>query len=301
MAIGDNYKQPTAKVVAHSCFLDNTEVITLEFELHRFILPEFNTHKRLSRNFQSSRAIPVLRQLDLIETETAMPLFYGSNEPGMVAGEELCERKKAYCEEIILLMRDYCMEGVRQLHALGLAKQTANRYIEPWMFTKGVATATIDAWKAFFKLRDHFAAQPEIQALAKVMKKAIKGSLPNHLDEDSWHTPYYLDGFWSPDLGTPLKEALMISASCCAQTSYRKRDESLDKAIDVFNKLDLPVGGEYEDDPPHYSPTEHQVVLGGFGDFGPKLNLSGHIGNDDFVLYRRLLEEGYTEFGGFSL
>ena len=44
----------SAKIIKHSQDPYNKEeLITLEIQLHRFILPEFNTHRVMSRNFQS--------------------------------------------------------------------------------------------------------------------------------------------------------------------------------------------------------------------------------------------------------
>ena len=51
-----------------------------------------------------------------------------------------------------------------------------------------------------------------------------------------------------------LEKALMISASCAAQTSYRKLDNSLEKAEDIYKKL-------IESKPCHASPVEHQAKV----------------------------------------
>ena len=45
----------------------------------------------------------------------------------------------------------------------------------------------------------------------------------------------------------------MISASCCAQVSYRKNDDSLEKAKVVFDRL-------INSEPVHASPVEHQAT-----------------------------------------
>jgi len=47
-----------------------------------------------------------------------------------------------------------------------------------------------------------------------------------------------------------LEEAIKISSSCCAQASYRALDQSIKKAVGLFDRL---VGGE----PLHASPFEH--------------------------------------------
>lgn len=290
---------PSAKVIADSVF-NGTRIITLEVEMHRFILAENNTHKRQSRNVQSSRAIPVLRQLEQISNDPAMPVFYGKNESGMVANEELSPEEIEDCKRIILWMRDCCVMGVKQLHSIGLAKQTANRYVEPWMWTKGVVTATESAWNAMFKLRCHYAAQPEIRVLFEEIQRAIDESKPTALREGEWHLPYIhiVQDFYAPEhteyyesreLSTRynVRDAVKISASCIAQVSYRRLDDSLEKAENIYGMLNLPEGGVYPDDPPHFSPTEHIAIAAkGFK------HLSGNLDTDNFVQYRRLLEDG---------
>ena len=51
-----------------------------------------------------------------------------------------------------------------------------------------------------------------------------------------------------------LEDALKVSTSCCAQVSYRKSDDSLEKAIAIYDRL---VSG---DGPMHASPLEHQAM-----------------------------------------
>lgn len=290
----------SAKVIADSEFGD-TRLISLEVEMHRFILAENNTHKRQSRNIQSSRAIPVLRQLEQISNDPAMPVFYGKNEKGMVANEELSPEEIEDCKRIILWMRDCCVMGVEQLYKIGLAKQTANRYVEPWMWTKGVVTATESAWKAMFELRCHYAAQPEIRVLFEEIQKAIENSTPRKLKEGDIHIPYVtiLQGehgtYYTTSDEFALSEddlltegqAIKVSSSCVAQVSYRRLDDSLEKAENIYKMLNLPEGGVYPNDPPHFSPTEHiAIARKGFK------HLSGNLNTDDFVQYRRLLEDG---------
>lgn len=286
-----------AKVVADSQFRD-TRLITLEIELHRFVLPEANTHKALSRNYQSSRAIPILKQLEQIANDPAMPVFYGKDQAGMIAGEELEGRDLELVQMIILGMRDACLNGVKQLHKLGLHKQVSNRYVEPWMWTKGVVTATHKDWKAMFKLRRHFAAQPEIKALFDVIYEAIERSTPVELKVGDWHLPYFETSYWDSDwpaliyndIKLLLEDAIKISASCVAQVSYRKLDDSRDKAEKVYGMLNLPVNGVYPEDPPHFSPTEHIAKA-----CDTEIEMSGNFHTNDFTQYRKVLEYGLEE------
>jgi hypothetical protein len=65
--------------------------------------------------------------------------------------------------------------------------------------------------------------------------------------------------YWDFRSGTELtlEQAKAVSASCCAQVSYRKLDDSLEKAKDIFAKL-------IESKPCHASPTEHQAAPMGY-------------------------------------
>lgn len=243
----------SAKVVADSTS-SGSRLITLEIELHRFILPEHNTHRTFSRNFQSSRALPLKKQRELIKEDPAMPVWWGKNQSGMVAQEELDDAGKASAEWLWLKALDKMVEIHEAMEKIGVHKQIANRLLEPFMYTKGVVTATEQAFEAFFKLRCAADAQPEIKALADKMKETIRNSKPIHLEEGDWHLPYVnLDTFE----GT-LEEAIKTSVSCCAQVSYRNLDDSLDKALKIYDMLNLDgLGGN-----PHASPCEHQACVG---------------------------------------
>ena len=289
----------SAKVLADSTY-GETRLITLEVEFHRFILSENNTHKAQSRNIQSSRAIPILRQLEQISNNPAMPVEWRKNKSGMVAGEEMSEEEVEKAKKVILWMRDCCVMGVKELHEIGLAKQWANRYVEPWMFTKGVVTATYKDWQAMFKLRCHYAAQPEIRELFKQIRDAIEGSSTQTLKEGEMHLPYIEHGEFPMSLylseADRLRDMIKVSASCVAQVSYRRLNKSSEKADVVYEMLNLPEDGVYPEDPPHFSPTEH-IAMAKDNDG----SLSGNFHSKDFVQYRKLLEKGiekdYIEMG----
>jgi len=86
------------------------------------------------------------------------------------------------------------------------------------------------------------------------MKQALKDyGDPVTLQPGDWHTPYFGDGYWLKDCGIPLENALKISASCTAQVSYRKADDTLEKAEMIYGKL-------IESEPVHASPVGHAAT-----------------------------------------
>jgi|AntDeeMetageno51_2_1112566.scaffolds.fasta_scaffold02068_2 hypothetical protein len=255
----------SATVIADSISsIDRQRITTFELDYPRFILSQVNTHRQLARNAASTRAIPLLKQIEIINENPAMPISFGSNKSGMQAGEELNFNDQHIAKSIINDMMDYCSEGVEKLEKLGLHKQHAGRYIEPWSWVKGVATAT--EFNNFFHLRSHEDAQPEIKELSDCMKKALEESEPFELSPGEWHTPYighmrgalgelwyYVDDEDGGDIILSLEDALKVSASCCAQVSFRTLDTSIDKAKRIYKML-------IESDPPHASVVEHQAT-----------------------------------------
>lgn len=233
---------------------------TMEIEYPRFILAELNTHRMLSKNSASSRAIPVKAMHQHIRENTAGPVHWGVNQAGMKAREALDPSDTVEALLIWHQARDSALDYAMQLADLNLHKQVTNRITEPWMTMKTVISGT--EWANYFWLRDHPDAQPEIALLANKMHQVYEASTPQLLQPGEWHLPYvkstrlssgeliYLD---NEDLPITLRQAQVISASCCAQVSYRKSDDTLDKAEKVFKML-------IESEPAHASPVEHQAT-----------------------------------------
>lgn len=300
-------KFPSAKVVCHSEAPNGEQLITLEIELHRFILPEFNTHRSFSRNFQSSRAVPIEKMIDQVRNNPAMPVHWGKNQKGMVAEQEhsefidmdwaLPEFEKLGInlgkspEQAWKIAANYAADVAESFSEAGYHKQIVNRILEPFMRTKGVVTATLSAYEAFFRLRCHKDAQPEIKLLAERMQKAIAESEPNKLRYCEYHLPYVNHSDFPPsEFGLKrdiIAAKVKVSCSCAAQVSYRRLDDSLEKALKVYGMLNLPIDGEYPEDPPHFSPSEHIVRI-----YNVEEESSGNFHSNIFWQYRKALEYG---------
>jgi thymidylate synthase ThyX len=239
-----------AKVLADSINSRGVRLTTFEIQLPKVLLAEFNTHRMLSKNFQSSRAMP---NGAATEVESFEPLFYGKNQAGMSAKNEeildVTSAKKLWLDHI-----EMSKEVSRKLTELGLHKQWSNRANDWHIMAKGIVSGT--EWANLLWLRDHDAAQPEFRELAKCIHTCFDQSVPQFLSPGQWHLPYVnstLQGhtgqIFENDL--TLEDALKVSASCCAQVSYRRLDDSVEKALALYDRL---VGS----DRIHASPLEHQ-------------------------------------------
>lgn len=240
----------SAKLIAHSSS-NYRGIATFELEYPRMIHAELMTHRLFSRNAASSRAIPIEMMLEMVETNPAMPEEWGINQPGMQAKSIMSGYKKATAEWLWRTAAKVAVTSAKSLHEFGLHKQIVNRIVEPFSHIKVVVTATeYDNW---FWLRDHEDAQPEIRILAQKMLEELSKSSPVRLRDGDWHTPYFDNGFWTPDNDSSLEDALAISSSCCAQVSFRTLDDTLDKARRIYARL-------VESEPVHASPFEHQAT-----------------------------------------
>lgn len=248
----------TAKIVADSISKHGKRMTTFELEYPRFIHSEFMTHRMLSRNAASSRAIPLNTMIKLVWNNPATPVHWGYNQSGMQAETQLSGFGLKTTKLIWNLSGKVMCGFAWILGKLNVHKQIANRILEPWSHIKVVASAT--EWDNFFHLRRHKDAQPEIQELANKMWEVYSKNTPKFLKDGEWHLPY-MDGYnILPDDGIPFEDtdisvsdAIKISASLCAQVSYRKSDFSIEKALKIYNRL---VASE----PVHASPFEHQAT-----------------------------------------
>lgn len=250
--------QISAVIVADS-ISQGKRITTFELNYPRFIHSELMTHRVFSRNAMSSRAVPIEKMIEQVTKEPAMPIHWGKNQAGMQAKEQLEDFE---LDVVQALWIDAAKENglyAKQMANHSAHKQVANRILEPFQTMKTVLTST--EFENFYWLRNHEDAQPEIKKLAEEMLKAQEDSEPLELKVGDWHLPYFETSFWDSEWSAlvvngveySLEDAKAISASCCAQVSYRKLDDSLEKALNVYKRL-------VESEPVHASPFEHQAT-----------------------------------------
>ncbi len=141
-------------------------------------------------------------------------------------------------------MEHYKADDVDEYAMPSIHKQNANRLLEPFMWHEALVTSTY--WKNFLDLRISDGAQPEIKALA-VLVRAV---LHEHTPTPSWiHLP-----FGDPD-ALPLddwgktSDALLAAASECARISYKDRSSMKNNDNSALGRKLL--------EQKHMSPFEH--------------------------------------------
>lgn len=260
----------TAKILAHSISAAGKEMVTWEIEYPRLILAELNTHRQLSRNSYSSRAVPFMKMLEQLDGE---PVRFGANQAGMQdKGEDfdalvdigptmhIGHPFTVNPQTAWLRAKEMAISIAKAFFDAGYHKQVYNRLLESFQMQKTVLSATeVDN---FFWLRDDDAADPTIRELARVMREAKDGSTAARLQPGDWHLPYiecfageyalsdedYTDGKF-----ISLEDAIKVSCARCAAVSYRNEGYDLAKSLEVYDRL---VGSERK----HASAFEHQAT-----------------------------------------
>lgn len=249
--------EPSAKVIADSISPRGHRLTTMEVTGHRFILSELNTHRVLSRNSASSRAIPYPKMRQKVIDELAFPVEWPSEKSGMQGGEPLSSSRLEGVKEIWANSAHSALLHADALHGMGLHKSVVNRIIEPYLPHTVIISAT--EWQGFYDQRCHPDAQPEIRSLAEAMREEYDNSTPNLLGYYEWHTPYISDEdrdlvqAYSDESGWGINEVTRaVSAARCARVSYLTHDgvRSIEKDIELYSRLKDHI-------PAHASPFEH--------------------------------------------
>jgi thymidylate synthase ThyX len=183
----------SANVILDSRNPFGQRLTTLKVTAHRFILAEINTHRALTRNYRSSRAVPFAKLL-AEANDPAMPVAYMKNRPGMVSYEKMTDAEAVVAQLRWCDAAEAAVDHAKHLAETDIHKSVVNRILEPYLFVHGVISAT--EWNNFYTLRLAPDAQPEFQALALAMRRAMDASEPRILSVDQWHLPYvddYLD------------------------------------------------------------------------------------------------------------
>lgn len=268
-----------ATIICDSISPQGKRLTTFKLRYPKFIHGEFMTHRVISRNASSSRAVPTKKLLEEVRSDAlrAGPVFWGKNQSGMQAAEELsdvtpaahdpCDRTKSDRQAAIDIWRSSAINAAwaaEHMLIIGVHKQIVNRLLEPFSHINVVATAT--EWDNFFGLRLHKDAQPEMRALATAMWKVYNLSSEfarpvKLLKPGEWHLPFVDFDHYE----IPIDCSKKVSVARCARVSYESFETGKRSTVEEDLKLyDRLLGAQ----PLHASPAEHQATPDTYIDLG---------------------------------
>lgn len=144
-----------SEVVAHSVSPQGEELISILGTFPRFILAEVNTHRMLSKNTSSSRAIPFAKMLQTIQEDPFIPIAWQKDHKGMQGTEYFTETEdiKSAEGEWLKAGNLSVQQAIWLSNGIGVTKQLCNRLLEPFMWTTMLITGSRSGWENFFHLR----------------------------------------------------------------------------------------------------------------------------------------------------
>lgn len=252
--IRDGYE---AAILADSVGWHGKRITTFELRYPHFIHKELMTHRVFSRSFMSMRAVPpgaAGSLLDQVMHDPVVPVFHGRAK-GMGTAGLLSECDASLARAQWLSARDAAVSAARGMDLNDVAKSDINPLLEPWIWMRGVVTAT--EWDNFFALRRDEHARKEFKFLADLMWEEHAASTPARLKHWMWHLP----GLNAEEYDQAIERDnrnwrwwANISAGRLARISFDKvhLTEELDKSLARAATL-LQSG--------HMSPFEHQAKM----------------------------------------
>lgn len=254
-----------ARVLADSVTQNGHRLLTYVATVPRMILAEINTHRILSKNSASSRAIPPEKTIEAVKTNPFVPFTFNNRVKGMGIGEPMSADDQRKCRDIWLKARDHAVEAAEQFIELGLDKSRVNRVLEPYSWHTIIISGT--EWENFHGLRTpdtwmydgDFPAQVEFQVFAAMLRELGQISKPQILFPGQWHMPLVTEDDY---LELPDAQQLpLVSAGRCAKVSYMTHERHETAAESIARANTLAVSG-------HWSPMEHPATPADPSPFG---------------------------------
>lgn len=234
---------------------------TFQVTFPRMVLADMTRHRSLSYSFESTRAVPVEKRIEMVRNDPFVPKMRAKVK-GMAQGEFLTGYALADSELAWRLAAKSAAESAHLL--LGVEKGIAGRLLEPFSWITGIVSGT--EWDNFFNLRCHQAAQYELQVIAELMRDMRRDNTPLERKLGEWHLPLIPEPWrWRAALDMPDRFGARASAGRCAGVSYLRHrvDETLNESAARWDQKLAPSA--------HWSPGEHPAqitdVQGQFGNY----------------------------------
>ena len=245
-------RRTAAKVIEDSISECSPRLSSIQVTFPRIILAEVNTHRVFSRNYRSSRAVPVAKLIEEVRKEPYEPYVWLKNKPGMQASEPMSDSEIDRARSAWRTGADLAATTAECLMKLGLHKQWTNRIIEPYLYVHGLITSV--EWENFFSLRQHADAQPEFEALANAIYDALANSTPKVLKPGEWgHLPYVRGTERSTFKPMDLVKLSVARVARVSYFTFEGKEPDPEADFKLYDKL---VGSK----PIHASPAEAQAM-----------------------------------------
>lgn len=290
----------SATIVADSVNQQGDRLTSLLITFPRILLSEINTHRMLSKNTSSSRAIPFNKMVEAVLENPFIPIAWQKEHKGMQGSEYLDTLNSHIAKEHWLKARDNAILEATLMNRYQVTKQLCNRLLEPFMWTTMLITGSKEGWQNFFELRcpnyelggevfkswqeaelkcgtqfepsdllsklkvNKGQAEIHMMALAEAIYDAMNESNPVELEEGEWHIPFE-DKIIEDVYNTGLLDVYDEYTSTKVKISTAMAARTSYTVVGGEKGIDYSKMIELHDrlisqNPPHSSPMEHCCI-----------------------------------------
>lgn len=272
-----------AGVVCDSLHPNGSRLTTIVATYPRFVHSELMTHRLFSRNASSSRALPVKKMIEAVIMNGAQPYSWGSNKPGMQAGEELRGKDKTDAVIEWNRARWAAITHAQEMVKTNAHKQIVNRILEPYAWITTVISAT--NWENFFHQRCTEFADPTLRHIAEMIFAVYDANVPAQLEIGERHLPFLEHASDREAIQKVIEPEQWpnIAVARCARVSYLNHNGTRDPQTDIEMTRKLANDG-------HWSPFEHVATTIQDDRVVDDSTLSGNFA-PGWVQYRKMFED----------
>lgn len=232
------YKGFSARIIEDSVSPTGVRLTTAELIFPRMILSEFNTHRMLSKNSASSRAIPVKKQINKLLANPYIPEKIGVNQAGMQASNFLSGEQLDIAQASVLRKRDRAIIGAledlvgQKFVYNSFGKENIHRIMDEGFNDDDLKKVNITL--SYYDISVSRAKQDDKYVLPLEFLNIHKQTLNRYLEPFMWHTVVVS--------GTDWENLIALRTHGDAQEEINKPVDLLTQAFELSTPRQLEVG-----------------------------------------------------------
>lgn len=205
-----------AAVIKDSVNVLGNRLVTVGMAYPAIIHPYVLSYSTFARSFTDFRCMTPGSLQQQVRDEGYVPQVWGrAGSRGPVPQGKLSKTAAEDAEQEWRTAMMSALRTARRLSDMAVAREIANRPLEPYAWLRTVATADYDKWCNFLQHRTRMTEQYEVRCLAMSVRDAIEKSKPVELGKGEWHIPY------GEGTGPDPLDKIKKSVTTLARMSYR--------------------------------------------------------------------------------
>lgn len=256
----------SARIIEDSVSPAGARLTTAELIFPRMILSEFNTHRVISKNSASSRAIPVKKQLEKILNSPYVPNRIGVNQPGMQASVYLEGEQLSIAQAGVYRKRDRAIIGaLEDLVGAGYVERAFGTETLSRILLKGFNESDMVVYRqimSYYEISIARAKEDDKYVLPQEFLNIHKQTLNRYIEPYMMHTAVITGTDWDNFFALRGHDDAQDEIRIPAELLQRAMEESTPRRLEV-GEWHLPFVQEDEREEAKANPEKWRFVSTG--------------------------------------